>query len=125
MTAPMRAKRANAAHLSPDSLAQLRALLLRERDSQTEQGAEHRETTDELTGHTDVDSRLEREIAQGCAALTDAAILDIQDALDRLDRGTYGLCESCGEPIPFERLEAIPHARLCVACPGRHTGLVG
>lgn len=40
------------------------------------------------------------------------------DALDRalrkIDEGTYGLCEACGEEIPLERLEALPWARFCV-----------
>jgi DnaK suppressor protein len=37
-------------------------------------------------------------------------------ALDRIHRGTYGMCERCGQPIPEERLEAIPATRLCVTC---------
>lgn len=41
---------------------------------------------------------------------------EIADALHRIDAGTYGKCESCGQDIPGERLEAIPTARLCVRC---------
>jgi RNA polymerase-binding transcription factor DksA len=41
---------------------------------------------------------------------------EIDDALRKLEAGTYGLCESCGEPIPEARLEAMPSARLCIAC---------
>ncbi|MGW7520281.1 TraR/DksA family transcriptional regulator [Streptomyces sp. NPDC054796] len=37
-------------------------------------------------------------------------------ALERLERGDYGRCEGCGEPIPAERLEARPTARTCVRC---------
>jgi DnaK suppressor protein len=40
----------------------------------------------------------------------------VMDALGRLDEGTYGKCERCGEEIPFERLEALPTATLCVRC---------
>ena len=43
-------------------------------------------------------------------------LADIDDALGRIDNGTYGQCEQCGWAIPIARLEAIPHARLCVAC---------
>ncbi len=43
---------------------------------------------------------------------------ELRQALDRLDDGTYGTCERCGEPIPAERLEARPNARTCVACAG-------
>ena len=41
---------------------------------------------------------------------------DVEHALARIDAGTYGTCERCGEPIVPERLEAIPWARLCIAC---------
>lgn len=41
---------------------------------------------------------------------------DIQRALEKLDEGTYGKCESCGKEIPAERLEAVPAATLCVDC---------
>jgi DnaK suppressor protein len=41
---------------------------------------------------------------------------EIDDALSKLEAGTYGLCESCGAPIPEARLEAMPTARLCIAC---------
>lgn len=41
---------------------------------------------------------------------------DIDAALGKLEKGTYGRCERCGEPIAPERLEALPHARLCASC---------
>lgn len=40
----------------------------------------------------------------------------VDDAVGRLDAGTYGVCESCGGPIGEPRLEAVPDATLCVAC---------
>lgn len=40
----------------------------------------------------------------------------IDMALERIENGTYGLCQSCGNPISDERLEAVPHARLCIQC---------
>jgi DnaK suppressor protein len=40
----------------------------------------------------------------------------VLNAVRRLDEGTYGKCERCGEQIPFERLEALPTATLCVGC---------
>ena len=43
---------------------------------------------------------------------------DVARALDKLDAGTYGLCEACGEPIGADRLEAMPAARYCI----RHAG---
>ena len=41
---------------------------------------------------------------------------DVQAALGRLEKGTYGICESCGKDIAPERLEAVPAARLCIDC---------
>jgi RNA polymerase-binding transcription factor len=40
----------------------------------------------------------------------------VDAALRKLDEGTYGTCESCGNPIAPERLEAIPWAPLCIDC---------
>jgi DnaK suppressor protein len=42
-------------------------------------------------------------------------LIEIQAAIERVDAGTYGRCERCGEPIPDERLRAIPWARTCIA----------
>ncbi len=39
---------------------------------------------------------------------------EILDALEKIEKGTYGLCEKCKEPIPFDRLEANPAARVHV-----------
>jgi len=44
------------------------------------------------------------------------AIEAMADALARIDDGGLGICPSCGGPIPFEFLEAIPPARFCVDC---------
>ncbi len=41
---------------------------------------------------------------------------EIDDALKKLDSGSYGQCEQCGQPIGEARLEAMPDARLCIAC---------
>jgi len=40
----------------------------------------------------------------------------IDEALQRIDDGTYGRCESCGDPIGIERLKARPVTTLCIAC---------
>jgi DnaK suppressor protein len=45
-----------------------------------------------------------------------ATVSEIDQALDRIDAGTYGRCVSCGIMIPDERLEAVPWAALCVPC---------
>jgi DnaK suppressor protein len=54
-------------------------------------------------------------IAQVSAAKSlDAKLRDVERALSKLDEGTYGTCDECGEPIGDERLEAIPWAALCI-----------
>src|SRR5688500_555308 len=40
----------------------------------------------------------------------------IEDALARIETGTFGLCESCEEPISVKRLEARPETTLCIRC---------
>jgi DnaK suppressor protein len=41
---------------------------------------------------------------------------DVQSAISKVDKGTYGLCERCEAPIPRKRLDAVPWALLCVRC---------
>jgi DnaK suppressor protein len=48
---------------------------------------------------------------------TDAKILQaIEEALVRIEKGTYGLCRDCGEPVADARLNAIPWTRVCITC---------
>ena len=41
---------------------------------------------------------------------------EVEHALQKYEAGTYGLCDSCGQPIEKARLEAIPQASLCLSC---------
>jgi len=41
---------------------------------------------------------------------------DVNDALDRIKKGTYGICENCGKEIPEDRLRISPEARTCLDC---------
>jgi len=43
----------------------------------------------------------------------------VNRALERVDAGTYGMCEVCGKAIPVERLEVLPYSTLCVECASR------
>ena len=54
---------------------------------------------------------LEKSIREQLAA--------VEHALQKFEDGTYGLCDSCGKPIPPERLEALPQAILCLNCKAR------
>ena len=53
------------------------------------------------------------------AEIDSAVLYDIDTALEKLDDGSFGLCELCGQEIPHARLEVIPFARLCVKCQSR------
>ncbi|MCL5947626.1 MAG: TraR/DksA C4-type zinc finger protein [Actinobacteria bacterium] len=59
---------------------------------------------------------LERELDLSLSAQALEAIQLIDDALDGIDKGTYGLCDSCHRPISKARLRALPYARLCIEC---------
>ena len=48
----------------------------------------------------------------------------LDQALDRIEAGTYGYCDECGEAIAKARLEAVPTAKLCVACKSKKEGSV-
>lgn len=43
-------------------------------------------------------------------------LAELEHALQKFEKGTYGLCDNCGQPIAPARLEALPQASLCVAC---------
>ena len=57
---------------------------------------------------------VERITQVDAAKKLDAKLGDVERALEKLDEGTYGSCDVCGDPIGDERLEAIPWAVLCV-----------
>jgi DnaK suppressor protein len=59
---------------------------------------------------------VERERDLALSAQAQTAIEEIDRALAKIDAGTYGICEQCGQPIPKARLKALPYAALCVAC---------
>ena len=43
----------------------------------------------------------------------------VEAAFEKIDRGTYGVCDACGRSIKMARLKALPYATLCVECQGR------
>jgi RNA polymerase-binding transcription factor len=103
---------------------------LRER-LETERG-EVRRQLDDVGARRDAEGIEDPELDEGFADAGQAAaeranlltlvrslrdtLRDVEQALDRMDAGTYGTCERCGQPIDEERLEALPAARLCMSC---------
>ena len=47
-------------------------------------------------------------------------LVEVEHALDKFEKGTYGLCDSCGRSIATDRLEALPQASLCVDCKAKN-----
>lgn len=54
------------------------------------------------------------------AAATRHSLEQVTGALRSIAEGSYGRCGKCGNPIPAERLEVLPHARFCVPCQQKH-----
>lgn len=107
----------NISHLNHSEAERLRALLLDERQALTRQLAEYAGVLAQL-GEDGTDAQgVERELVGLHAARARDIVEEIDQALSRLADGSYGACECCAAPIPFERLEAVPRARFCVACP--------
>jgi DnaK suppressor protein len=61
----------------------------------------------------------EREHDLSLAANSRDLLAQVERALERLDAGTYGICEVCGNPIGKERLKAFPKVTMCVTCKQR------
>ena len=110
-------------------LADQRALLVSERVSYMEQAESLRIDAEQLAedmepGDIQFDEEsgegdtlnVERERDLALSAQARAAVDEIDRALAKIDAGTYGVCERCGNPIPKARLKALPYAALCVAC---------
>jgi RNA polymerase-binding transcription factor DksA len=81
----------------------------------------HREASGELSGYSlhmaDAGTdNFDREFALSLVSNEQEALYEIEEALKRLESGTYGLCGNCEKQIRRERLQAVPFARLCLQC---------
>jgi DnaK suppressor protein len=57
-----------------------------------------------------------RETAMDFLVQRSAKLREVEEALDRIRRGSYGKCEECQSPIGERRLRALPSARACISC---------
>lgn len=62
----------------------------------------------------------EQEFTLGLMEAEEGILGRIEAALERLEDGTYGVCEECGVKIPKKRLNAIPFAAMCVKCASQY-----
>ena len=69
------------------------------------------------SGGDEIDAALDaahNEINSQLAELESRELAQVEDALARMNDGTYGICEATGKPIPLARLQALPYATLCI-----------
>lgn len=71
--------------------------------------------SDEVNTVEDGTDAFERQFALNIASTENDVLFEIEEALRRIDAGTFGICETSGEPIEFERLKAIPYTRFSLA----------
>lgn len=96
-------------------LLEMKAKLIEEIDSELR--AEREGNKDEGMDTYDLASEeRDREINFILSDRERAKVKQVDDALERLEEGTYGVCESCGLEISEERLQAMPFTRLCRDC---------
>jgi DnaK suppressor protein len=119
--------------MSPLDTERFRDALLEERkrvDSAIDymRGENPRSDDDGTESHFDnhlaeaASTTLDEEIDDTLEENSEHVLAEIDQALARIDAGTYGICVSCGREIQLERLEAIPYATQCIDCKRRDEG---
>jgi RNA polymerase-binding protein DksA len=84
-----------------------------------EEGSLEEETEEETYDNHLADSAtatLNREIDYSLEENSGHVLSAINEALERIESGTFGTCGRCGKPIAEERLDAIPYANRCIDC---------
>jgi DnaK suppressor protein len=125
--------------LSKEDLQHFRKLLMEERKRVLEEldwvetnyiGKSRRDSAGDVSSYSmhpadmGTDS-IEMEKAYMIGATSGAVLEDIDEALGSIDKGEYGKCMECDQPIARERLEVVPYARLCITCKAKLEGSGG
>ncbi len=95
-------------------LSQLRTQLVNESGAHSRDAAEEQPVFSLHMADAGSDA-YDRDLALGMLSSEQDAVFEIDEALNRMRNGTYGICEATGKPIPRPRLEAIPWARFTAA----------
>ena len=105
-----------------DAIGKLRDVLVRRRDALRKAMAGDlsllREMRDQGPGDV-LDAAVDTaqdELNSQLLEVESRELTQIEDALERLTEGTFGLCEECEKPIPLSRLQALPYATECIEC---------
>lgn len=106
--------------LSAKEKSDFRARLIRLRDQLAGQVSALKDESlrreDAMDLAEDGTDAFDRQFALNLAGAEQDSIFEIDEALRRLDNGTYGMCEGCTGAVGFTRLNALPFARTCVYC---------
>lgn len=110
--------------LDRETMNQMRDALLRRRESMASVVRSNRDQLAEAQrNYADIGDRaaegFEDELAAGLLSIESAQLGEVEEALERIDSGQYGLCITCGKPIPRKRLEILPFAKRCLVCEGQ------
>lgn len=112
--------------MNPDQASHYRTLLEAQLADLVSATREHEEqiddsrTTDDFIGPDRASDLESLEVDASVTASERKLAAKIRHALERIDLGTYGLCEACGAAIPAARLEAKPSVSLCLPCQEAH-----
>ena len=115
--------------LTKEQIKQLRQLLITERAKLADEiksiahdvSTSPREASGDLSAYTvhmaDMAAdTYERELSMNIVSSEQELLYQIDDALKRLDDGSFGICQQCTQPISMSRLKAVPYASLCISC---------
>jgi RNA polymerase-binding transcription factor DksA len=91
----------------------IREGIQREQDEAISDAAGELSSVDQHPGDSGTET-FEMEKNVSLLEQVDDELLEVEAAVQRLERGTYGTCQACGRPIGDERLEAMPATRFCV-----------
>lgn len=115
---------------SKKALKKFKGLLIRQREKIVGE-VEHiandtlkksqRDASGDLSGYTFhmadmATDHYDREFSLGIATSEQKAIYEVDEALKRIEDGTYGVCAICDKPISISRLKAVPYAKYCISC---------
>jgi DnaK suppressor protein len=105
-----------------EALSNLRAILVRRRDALRSALAGDLSLLKELRSESPGDvvdaayDSTQDEISSQLAEVESRELANIENALERMKVGKYGLCEVCNGKIPMARLNALPYATMCIEC---------
>lgn len=116
--------------LNKKELAEFKKLILRRKEEILDEikhisddtlKKSQKEASGDISGYTyhmaDVATdTYDREFSLGLASNDRELLYELDDALKKIDEGTFGICEGCKSPITKIRLKAVPSARFCVKC---------